>query len=127
MNDLTDAPSNCLEIDKTLGFGFGTRATQEMTIHREQKAPARGSLRLLIAGSGEPGLTIPGAHYDELHGGQMYATYSADTCAPVRYVDFDVQVVLPPGFAATTPRTQNINGRYDDRRYTFKFGVQSPP
>jgi hypothetical protein len=80
-----------------------------------------------IQGSGEPNLTILGAHYYELHGGQIYATYSADACAPMRYVDFDVQVVLPPGFTATTLLTQNINGRYGDRRYTFKFGVQSPP
>lgn len=76
---------------------------------------------------GEQVLQVPGAKLNELHGQQIYATYSADVCAPMRYVDFDVQVILPAGYRATTDLTQNQNGHYDDKKYVFRFGIQRTP
>ena len=79
-----------------------------------------------IQDAGESALRIPGAKVDELHSGQIYATYSADECAPMHFVEFDVEVVLPSGYAPTAPLVQNLDGHYDDKLYTFRFGVQPP-
>jgi hypothetical protein len=76
---------------------------------------------------GEETLQVGGAKFNELHEQQIYATYSANVCAPMEYVDFDVQVILPAGYHATTPLIQNQNGHYDDKRYVFRFGVQRTP
>jgi hypothetical protein len=76
---------------------------------------------------GEKTIQVRGAKYDELLGQQVFATYSADECAPMQHVDFDVQVILPAGYRATTPLIQNQNGHYDDERYVFKFGIQQAP
>jgi len=76
---------------------------------------------------GEETLQVKGAKFIELHEQQVHATYSADECAPMIYVDFDVQVLLPAGYRTTTSRIQKINGRYDDKKYVFRFGVQQEP
>ena len=76
---------------------------------------------------GEETLQVRGAKFNELLGQQVYATYSADVCAPMQHVDFDVQVILPAGYRATTPLIQNQNGHYDDKKYVFIFGVQQTP
>ena len=76
---------------------------------------------------GEETLQVRGAKFNELHGQQIYATYSADVCASTQYVDFDVQAILPAGYRATTPLIQNQNGHYDDKKYIFRFGVLRAP
>jgi hypothetical protein len=75
----------------------------------------------------EQTIVIPGALVNELHGREVYATYAADRCAPMVYVDFDVEVILPLDYEATTPERQNIGGRYDDAAYVFRFGVRKRP